>query len=64
MQYANVKKDLIQGVESEGDFCRTKISEKHQAELQTMLNTPDVKYGDIKAALSRFKRSTGCSSLF
>jgi hypothetical protein len=51
-----VKKDLIQGQESEGDFCRTKISEQHLVELQTMLNTPGVKYGDIKAALSRYKR--------
>jgi hypothetical protein len=51
-----VKKDLIKGVETEGDFCRAKISEKNLAELQKILNTPAVKYGDIKAALSRFKR--------
>lgn len=51
-----VKKDLIKGVESDGEFCLSKISEQHLAELQKILNTPEVKYGDIKAALSRFKR--------
>jgi hypothetical protein len=51
-----VKKDLIKGVETEGEFCLTKISDHHLAELQKILNTPAVKYGDIKAALAKYKR--------
>lgn len=50
-----VKKDLIKGVEEEGTFCLTKISEKHLEELHKVLDNPGVKYGDIKAALSKFK---------
>ncbi|MCR4436039.1 MAG: hypothetical protein QHH06_06130 [Clostridiales bacterium] len=50
-----VKKNLIQGVEAEGEFCLTKIRGEHLAELHKILENPDVKYGDVKAALSKFK---------
>ena len=50
-----VKKDLIKGVEEEGTFCCTKISEKHFVELHKVLDNPNAKYGDIKAALKKFK---------
>ena len=51
-----VKKELIKGVETEGDFCLSRITERHLTELQKILSTPAVKYGDIKATLSRYKR--------
>jgi len=50
-----VKKDFIKGVEAEGDFRLTKISDQHLAELKELLNTKDIKYGDVKAVLSKFK---------
>jgi hypothetical protein len=50
-----VKKNLIKGVEIEGEFLRSTITDVHLGKLHSILLKPYVTYGDIKNALMEFK---------
>ena len=50
-----VKKNLIKGLEKEGDFCRASICGEHLEKFREILAKKGVTYGDIKNALKKFK---------